>query len=511
MPLPTDTKKMPWPPEEYAGILQDAQEADAWYSGDKDKLMAFYGGAGHQPTTRQNGFEERSFGVSFSGGISFWSRRARDTGGQGRHKLHAPVAGDIAAKAADFLFGEEATIRISEAHAERAEDGAIAAESRLQELIDLLGVDALLLEAAEIASGVGGVYIVPGWDQDLADHPILTVIHGDQALPKFRKGILQSVTFWRVVRQDNKRVYRHLEIHEPGVVYHGLYLGDSSLLGSWIPLDTLGETANLKDAEALPGGMKGLLVDYIPNTLPNRKRRMRIGRADTAGAEDFMDALDEAWTSWMKDVRLGQAKVFLPKEWLGLQGRGGGATWDMDQDVYVELSVDPITQEKVQVDFNQFAIRYEEHRATCLAAFDQVIHTAGYSPQSFGLEIDGQAESGTALKIREGASYKTTKKKRRYFEPAVASALEKLLIIDRTIFGGKAVPFRPQVKCNEPEPDQQQTAKTIAMFNQAEAMSTRNRVKAAQPHLEGEELDAEVERVLEEKGIIVPDPTGGIA
>jgi hypothetical protein len=60
------------------------------------------------------------------------------------------------------------------------------------------------------------------------------------------------------------------------------------------------------------------------------------------------------------------------------------------------------------------------------------------------------------------------------------------------------------------EPYQLQTATTLSMFNQAEAMSTMNRVKAAQPHLEGKELDAEVQRVLEEKGIMVPDPTGGL-
>jgi hypothetical protein len=61
------------------------------------------------------------------------------------------------------------------------------------------------------------------------------------------------------------------------------------------------------------------------------------------------------------------------------------------------------------------------------------------------------------------------------------------------------------------EPDALQTAETVSMYNQAEAMSTMNRVKAAQPHLEGEELVAETNRVLEEKGISVVDPTGGLA
>jgi A118 family predicted phage portal protein len=509
LPLPENTQKLPWPPKQHEALLQDAQEADAWYSGDPDKLMAFYGGQNFQSTTKQNSFEEKSFGVSFSGGISFWSRRATDTG-YGRQRLHVPVAGDIASVASDLLFGEEPTIQIPEAHGETAEDGAAATEERLQELIEQLSVNALLHEAADAASGLGGVYLRPGWDPQLADHPIMTVVHGDQALPQFSQGMLRKVTFWRVVKQHDKRIYRHLEIHEPGVIYHGLYLGDADLLGDNIPLDTLAETASLQDAVQLPGGIKDLLVSYIPNTLPNRKRRVRIGRADTAGAEDLMDAIDEIWTSWMKDIRLGQAKIFVPSDWLKRTGRGEGASFDVDESVYVKLDVDPMSKEAAKVDFNQFLIRHEEHRASYLEAFKQVVHAAGYSPQSFGMEVDGQAESGTALKIREGRSFKTTKKKRRYFEPAIASALHKLLIIDATIFKSGVTPLRPRVKCNDMEPDQMQVASTVAKANEAEAMSTMIRVKSLQPHLEGEELDAEVKRVLEEKGISVPDPTGGL-
>ncbi|MCL4473552.1 MAG: phage portal protein [Actinobacteria bacterium] len=510
MPLPTNTTKMPWPPPDFTAIVQDMQMADAWYSGDPDKLMAYYGGAPSAALGKQDNSFERSFGVSFRGGISFWSRRSNDPGNRGVPRIHVPVAADIASRSTDFLFGESPTIQIPEAHEQKAVEGAVDTEARLQELMELLQIEALLTEAADFASGIGGVYLVPGWDQEIGQHPILRVVSGDCAIPEFRYGYLSAVTFYRTVKTDKRKVWRHLEKHEPGHIYHGLYEGDKDVLGDLVMLDTLKETAGFSEDVKLPDGITGLMVSYIPNALPNRKRRMRVGRSDTAGAESMMDALDETWTSWMRDIRLGQAKVFVPNDWLKRTERGGGAQFDHDQDVFVRLDVDPLSKEAMNITPNQFAIRYEEHRGTYLELFEQIIHAAGYSPQSFGLHIEGQAESGTALKLREGASYRTTMKKRRFFEPAVAAALEKMLIIDQQVFGSSIVPFRPRVVCNEAESDQMQTAQTVQLLRTAGAMSIRNLVKMAQPHLEGEELDAEVQRCMQEQGMLLPDPTANV-
>ena len=510
MPLPLNTEKMPWPPKAWLPIVQDMQQADAWYGGDQDKLMAYYGGVSPASgaKTKQNSFE-RSFGMSFKGGIEFWSRRAYDPASRHMPRIHVPVAADIAGCAADFLFGESPKIEIPQAHQEKAEDGAIATEQRLQELIELLSIDALLTEAAEISSGIGGVYLVPCWDTEVADRPILTVIPEDNAIPEFRMGFLTVVTFYRTVQVDKTKVWRHLERHEAGYIFHGLYLGDDTHLGEMVPLDTLSETSGFEPEVKLPEGITGLMVAYIPNALPNRKHRIRIGRSDTAGAESLMDSIDQCMTSWMRDIVLGQAKVFVPSDWLSKTGRGQGATFDFDQDVFVRLNVDPLSKEAMNVTPNQFAIRYEEHRGTYLELFTQIIHAARYSPQSFGLHIDGQAESGTALKLREGASYKTTIKKRRFFEPAVAAALEKILVIDKQIFGNSSlVPYRPRVACIIGENDRQQTAQTIQLLSTARAMSTRNRVRMAQPELKGQELEDEVQRVMDEEGMNLPDPTG---
>ncbi len=519
MPLPEgDTRKLAWPPTEFVDILRDLSIADAWYSGDENKLLQCYFGVDqsiYQPRSR-----EKSFGVFFNRGITFWSRRANEYGTRQLPRLHVPVAGDIAAKSSDFLFGEEPTIRIAEAHLENPDTAAEKTEARLKELLNLIGFESLMAEAAELSSGIGGVYLVPGWDASVANHPIIQVVAEDQALPKFNKGILTSVTFWREVKTDGDVIWRHLEVHDPGVIYHGLYKGfrslvkDSSLptynqgtLGVRIPLDSLPETAGLEDKITLPGQIKTLLPNYIPNRLPNRKRRLRVGEADSGGLESLMDALDEVWTSWMRDIRLGQAKIAAPTDWLTRTGRGQGASLDIDQDIFIKLDVDPMA-EKQGLDMIQFAIRYEEHSKTCLDLFHKIVGSAGYAPQSFGVDINGQAESGTALKVREAASYKTTKKKRRYFEPALESTLWKVLTIDREVFNSGVTIFRPQVTLNESENDITTISQACLNFSQAEAASIETLVRMAQPELDGDGLKSEVQRIKEEKGMLLPDPTG---
>src|SRR5690606_22958810 len=150
--------------------------------------------------------------------------------------LHVPVAGDIAETSADMLFSEVPQISIPEAHEERAASDAIKTQDRLWKLIDDGGIHNRLLEAAESASALGGVFIGPSWDTSVADMPILRVVQADSALPEFRWGMIQAVTLWRIVEDDGDSVWRHIERHEPGVILHGLYRGSTDDLGRRVPL-----------------------------------------------------------------------------------------------------------------------------------------------------------------------------------------------------------------------------------------------------------------------------------
>lgn len=484
-------------------MQRDIEEASAWYAGDTSTLASFYDGA-RTPTRRQR--------------AKFWSTR-KPNGTDDRNRLHVPAAADVAATSADLLFGEAPTLSISEAHATNAPSGAKETEERLQELVDLNGLTNTLLEGAEVTAALGGAYLRPVWDPAIAAHTILTVVHADRAVPEFRWGILTAVTFWTVVHTDlsGSEVWRHLERHEAGVILHGLYAGDKEHLGIRRQLAdhpaTAGLAADQDGAIPLPDGVTGLAVRYVPNVLPNRKRRGQpVGRSDTAGVEMLMDALDETYSSWMRDIRIGKARIVVPDEFLDRRSRGGGASFDMDQEVFAPLSMDPGSQEKAGITPVEFKIRTDEHAATASALFERIVGNAGYSPQTFGLRPDERGDqTATEVAAREKKSDRTTGRKQRYWAPAVADVAQVMLAVDKTIFGAPVDPsFRPRLNFAEAAPDPKVTAETIELLRRAQAVSLETRVRMAQPHLDEDELVAEVARIREDEGLNVTDPTGGL-
>lgn len=510
MPLPADPGQ-PWPPKSYAPFQEDANEAAAWYAGNPAELGALYGGTTSTARTSTGGRFSR-----------FWSRRSANAA-DSRQRIHVPLAADVAATSADLLFGDDLELTVPEAHGETALPGAVATEDRLVDLAERLGLTNTLLEAAEIAAGIGGVYLRPGWDHDVADRPLLDVVHADAAVPEFRWGVLVAVTFWRVVSEDNSQVVRHLERHEPGVVFHGLFRGAKDKLGVRVDLADDASTAGYRDkvdpstgAMALPDGIDGLAVRYVPNALPNRKHRqamMPVGRSDCAGTESVMDALDETFTSWMRDIRLGQARLIVPDEFLKKAGRGRGATFDLDQEIFTPLDMDPAHTERAGISDVQFEIRFAEHAATAAAHIERVVQTAGYSPQTFGLEggAGGGDMTATEVRAREGKTLRTRARKQRYWRPPVEAVLWNLLVIDRAEFGSGVELFRPRVEFSDMVgEDPHRTAETIDLLRRAQAASTLTLVQMRSPELEGDELDAEVARIQAEQGLSVIDPTGGL-
>src|SRR5690606_36393308 len=220
-------------------------------------------------------------------------------------------------------------IRIAEAFGESAPRDAIEAQDRLWQLIDDGGVHSKLLEAAETASALGGVFIGPGWDTRVANMPLLRVDQADAALPGFRWGQLVAVTLWRVVEDDGCTVWRHLARHEPGVILQGRYRVAATELGRRVPLASHPATADLQDVVTLPPQMQDTLaIRYVPNMRPSRVWRSDpigtyLGRSYYSGSEGLMDALDEVYTSWQRDIRLGKARITVPDTWLQPVAMGG--------------------------------------------------------------------------------------------------------------------------------------------------------------------------------------------
>ena len=500
MPLPTDAQTI-WPPRQWLPVYDQYRLHDAWYSGSADRLANTYASLLLNPMHPSTWEPAASTNVyllyqTVNMQNAFWARVAQK---ERASLAHVPVAGDIAATSASLLFGETPSITIPESAGDP--DAVSRTSARLHTLCEWLALSSRLVEAAESCAALGGVFLKINLEPELADYPILSVAQVDAAVPEFLHGFLTAVTFWRVVRDDGDgRMWRLLERYERGMIYNGLFEGSINQLGTPIPLASSPDTAQL--APAFATGIDDVLCRYIPNIRPHRLfRKLAIGQSDFSGIESLMDSLDEIYTAWLRDIRLAKGRIIADESMFEAQD-DGTRTFDVDREAYLGLRalVNADAGLPDQLTVAQFAIRATEFAATTGDFLRRIYGSAGYAPQSFGLDLDGRAESGTALTVKEAKSLATRGRKARYWAPAIADMLTLLLEVDARHCRGGAVPLRPQVTlAADAAPNLLDTAQAVNLLRQAQAASTETLVELLHADWTPAAKAAEVARIRDEQ------------
>lgn len=553
MPLPKSDA--PWPPISIQPVYSKMNEWAAWYSGEPQRIIDVY--AGQSATA--------------GGAIPwwrFWRRAAAQRDGSQRALLHVPIASDLAAVSAALLFGESPRFRIKEAHEDEqdletpegqpdpmqpnpaepfdpaapvdpAKAGMESAapkkkaatpfektERRLLEILDRGNARSRLIEAAETAAAIGGVYIYPAWDKKFFDYPIIAVAQADMAVPEFKWGYLVRVTFHRVVDElPNGKVWRHVEVHEvegegesrTAIVLHGLYEGSLGSLGLQRELAAHESTKDFEPRVVLP--FKELDVQYVPNIRPNRLwRATGFGVADIQGSETLLDAIDETFASWMRDVRLAKARIIVPRDYLRADSDNANApTFDIDQEIYTTMEMEPSMNADARAMLaHQFDIRYLEHRSTAREFIERVVSNAGYAPATLGHATDsaGVARTGAALRVAEHKTVLTQRRKAAHWKSALEMLCRHLLLIDKEQFKAD-VPLDekelwPRVEMSDSIIDQPlELAQTALAMKSAEAASIETRVKIIHPDWSDAEVASEVARIQDEVAAAEPPAFGG--
>lgn len=485
-----------WPPKQCREVEKQYKIWDAWYSGDPDKLHNIY-----QVTNGLGGLiDPKGYGTVTETNLMdrvaryFWGNPPQP--GEIRHtKLHIPLAGDIASTSADLLFGEPPTFSVDK------DPDNLETNQYLEKLVDN-GLIPVLSEGAEIGSSMGGYYLRVTWDPIVAECPVYDAIPPDSAVPEFRSGRLVGVTFWREVSNDQGEVLRHLEKHEPGRVWHALFKGDADSLGMRVRLqehpDTEAFGKLVNDEGWVETGTTWLTAEYVPNMLPNRIfRGSNLGRSDYSGIESTMDAIDETWSSLMRDVRNGKGRVIVPEAYLDNQGPGKGARFDSERGFFSPVKALP-DSEGVSLSIVQFDIRVTEHVSTIKALAAQAVRGAGYSAQTFG-ENDSGSGTATATEIqaREKRSYTTRDKKIGYTKPPLGRILKAGLEMYAAKWGlTDIVPQVPNIVFPDGvQTDELTTARTIQMLDAATAASTRTKVEMAHPQWDKDQVQDEIDAI----------------
>lgn len=492
--------KTAWPPRPF-NKAQDAMSAwDDWWIGDTDRLASRYRGG-----TDTRGSWDKAGGLTGITKSFFWGRPTPRT--QQRTRLHLPLPADLTRTSADLLFGSAFTPVVGE--------GKSAMQDRLADLIG--GDDTLvtLANGAEAQAALGGTYLRAVWDTDLADKPWITTVDADAAVPEFTYGRLSAVTFWQKVEDRGDKVLRFLERYEPGWIYYSLHEGTNDQLGQAIPLTEHSVGRPFATLVDKVGGVKiptdRLAAAYVPNVTPNPSWRhdrqlVHLGRSDFDQLAPWFDALDEVYTSLMRDVRLGKGRVFADATAMAPRGPGQGAALDLDQEVFTNapsgsgssINGTPLTP-------NQFQIRVQEHTDTIRDLIGVVIRRAGYSAASFGDDQISSLMTATQVVARQDLSKLTRAKKLKHWQSALQHMARVLLEIDGALYGGKdGGVTSDEITINFPSeanPDLATLAQTGLALKNAGAASTESLVRTVRPNWTSDQVNEEVDLIKKENEV----------
>ncbi|MDQ8040658.1 phage portal protein [Cellulosimicrobium sp. XJ-DQ-B-000] len=505
MPINYQAKES-WPPAPF-GQAQTAMAAwSDWWSGDPERLTARYAGATRPAVSRGGGLAgaARKF---------FHSGTTTPGAPPPPPRLHLPLPADLTRTSADLLFGTGFTPVIGE--------GESPMQDRLAELLG--GDDTLvtLANAAEAQSALGGTYLRAVWDKGVAEKPWVSTVDADAAVPEFRWGRLAAVTFWQKVAESNGEVWRFLERYEPGRIFYALYKGTVGEIGMQMPLEEHNVSRPFAELVDDEGGMEiptqRLAASYVPNVTPNPKWRnhrdlVHLGRSDFDQLAPWFDAIDEVYSSLMRDVRLGKGRLFVEASAMQSNGPGKGATFNADEEIYTAYpgaggmgsgkdGGAPITPW-------QYDIRVQEHTDTLRDLIGAVIRKAGYSAASFGDDQIAGMMTATQVVARQDLSKLTRAKKLKHWQAALAHMGAVLLEIDGALYPGKGGGTPDgEITINfptDPNPDIASLATTALALKNADAASVETRVRTVHPNWTSDQVNEEVDRIKDEGAM--PDP-----
>lgn len=417
-------------------------------------------------------------------------------------KLHVPIAADISALSASMIFSDSPAFTCEH---ERTQE-------RIEEIAKKTNLYGVLLQAAEFASAYGGVLWKWSWNTE-DGAPTLTAVPVDSGLPEWIRGKVQRIKFWQIVREDadTGNVWRLEEIYESnGHIRSRLLKGDGYNLGTAASLDSIPETAGIK--EDVNSGTEMLLAGYVPNLLPNRKYpHLRYGRSDYESLYGLFDALDEAYSSIQREVRLTKTTVVVPMEYLrrkddirhSFDSQCKATEWVFDngKGVFVGLDIDTGENSSPVTVINP-EIRAAERVSICDDIVRRILSMAGYAPQSAGIDITGSAESGTALTVRERKTLRTTESKKTHWWHALNDIIRTMLALDAKVFRSGVDPdadVNIELPSNT-QPDIAQMAEILEQLERAGAVSVETKIALLHPDWDEDTRVEEVQRIRKDHG-----------
>lgn len=409
----------------------------------------------------------------------------------------ANFAGLISKICADLLFGESIRVIVGEE------------DSKEQQAVDLI------VTANKLHTRCYEMSLSNSWRGDAVfkarfgkpqawenDQAIIEASTVSGFFPHLNGDNIQEMTgatlAWE--KEVGDRKYVRKEIHEPGQIRNELWLLDGSRIKQQVPLSTIPEYSGLPEFQET--GYPGLLVEHVPNW---RLDDMFWGISDYVDLESMFDELNNRVSKISRILdKHSDPKLILPP---------GIMRYDEIRKVwYVEKeSLQLIEVDETAGDLPKYLV----WDAQLEAAFKQIEKLLDFlmmmsevSPAAFGMDKNGIAESGRALKFRLLRTLAKVNRKKLYFDQGLKNILYAAQVLDVTHGRGKYEPHVPRLEWADGLPaDPLEQSEIEANRMTAGNTSLESSVRRMDS-LTGKELQEEINRIKSDKPASTASPEG---
>lgn len=365
-----------------------------WFMGDEDLLREYY----------QNFNLRINTLISLKSDNYFYSNIA-----QGQRVVHSGLPYSISSTKARVLFSSPVIVTVKEP------EGTTTDQDRLDNILKLNTMDLKNKTGAKTESWSGcfayKIIIKPD-----VDYPIVKMFDKRKFEILTIDNRIQEIVFITHFKDGNK-LYEFHERYGFGFIKNDLFEVISHDDKKEVSLNTIDQTKDVEPLIELKGEF--VAAGFKPN-------ETMWGRSDYQGQLSEFDALDEAWSGFVRDVRLGAAKAYIPENMQQRDQDGNLLKFNEFNNNINMMANDMNPNNKNELKFQQADIRADEYKITLNQIKDNILENVGLAPVTLGRQTE-VVDSGIARRDKEKPTIRTRSEMISLWKPFLESFYEKLL------------------------------------------------------------------------------------
>ncbi len=474
-------------------------------------------------------YEFYKSGASYAAANYFWVKAPIAA-----RRLHAGIPGLISARMPVILFGNGYTTSVTVYGENGKEDKkkSKAARELIEGISEKILLHDRLEEGATKESWGGHVFFKFSHDVSVSEYPIMEVYDIRKAEVVKKRGLTKAIIFKNWYQHKNEK-YRLDEIYTTNVdrdacIIYKLFKRAGDGKDVEVPLDSIPHTATLAEDMGLDEnntftytGLKGMLAFDKPNKSPSLEfPDSDYGASDYEGAIDSFDALDEAYSKIIHEIRTNATKRYIPEEMI--PKIDGEPILDDDfTDNYVKITGDIDQGDNGGIQYSTIPDKTEEHLAKFRTALTTAINKAGLSPFALGITgLESINASADSQQERNKVTIDTRKEKLKKWKPFIEQLLTQAVALNSWLLKNTDVKQEAYttldldydnstIKVEFGDYVVADIATRINIWGNAKMQrvaTTREAVKQIHPDWNDKEVENEVNLIRFEDGISVDNP-----